>query len=531
MNRPGRSETGRGTESVAPSLFESNRVRGAIAASRRSGTRDLLLIPPLAAFLAVGCSLCIAMAEAPDSDGAAGENFIDGDYAFKILSDIAGSRTVEIWAYYGSGDAVTIPSTAEDGVTTYDVVSIGQSAFMNETNLTSVTIPGSVTTIGEGAFQDCSGLTSINLSSVGTIGYRAFYHCSGLASVDLSSIESIGSYAFGHCESLTSVDLSSVGTIGSYAFEACIGLTSVDLSSIGSIGSYAFSNCGRLTSIVIPCSVRTLEDYAFYGTGLTSIRFEEGIGPVNDSAFGIYGSGPENTKFYEEDSVTLITLASDAEKIGGRLFRGGLSTMTRQPLYTITFDLGDGTTEELTYNKGDNIVKPDDPVKTGYTFGYWKDESGEEFDFSTMTMPSRNMTLTAVWTPIEYAVTFYDGLQLVLTENCAYGDSMTLPGEDSGISKPGYALSGWQISGEGDVYEPGTTYTVKSDIAFTAVWEAVPSPQPPEQEDYDYYDEDPIYTPVVKPRASDNSLIVIVAACAATVMAALAMLVTGKPKG
>ena len=79
MSRPGKSETGRGTESVAPSLFESNRVRGAITASRRSGTHYLLLILPLAAFLAVGCSLCIAMAEAPDSDGAVGEIFIDGD--------------------------------------------------------------------------------------------------------------------------------------------------------------------------------------------------------------------------------------------------------------------------------------------------------------------------------------------------------------------------------------------------------------------------------------------------------------------
>ena len=200
--------------------------------------------------------------------------------------------------------------------------------------------------------------------------------------------------------------------------------------------------------------------------------------------------------------------------------------MTRQPLYTITFDFGDGITEELTYNKGDNIVKPDDPVKTGYTFGYWKDESGEEFDFSTMTMPGRNMTLTAVWTPIEYAVTFYDGSEIVRTEHRAYGDSMTLPSEDSEISKPGYALSGWQISGEGDVYGPGIMYTVMSDVTFTTVWVVVPSPQPS-------WTDDDEYVPVVTPGHVDNdgtesgtsvAAVAIAAGCAA-VLALLTLLV------
>ena len=96
--------------------------------------------------------------------------------------------------------------------------------------LTNVTIPNSVTTIGEGAFSNCSGLTRVTIpNSVTTIGRSAFSSCSGLTRVTIgNSVTSIGEYAFFGCSCLRSVTIgNSVTTIGEYAFKGCSGLKSV----------------------------------------------------------------------------------------------------------------------------------------------------------------------------------------------------------------------------------------------------------------------------------------------------------------
>ena len=134
------------------------------------------------------------------------------------------------------------------------VTSIGNSAFYNCYNLTSIEIPSSVTSIGESAFFYCNGLTSIEIpSSVTSIGYYAFAHCTVLTSIEIpSSVTSIGNYTFYHCDGLTSFEIpSSVTSIGGSAFAYCTGLTSIEIpSSVTSIGAWAFSGCTSLTSVV-----------------------------------------------------------------------------------------------------------------------------------------------------------------------------------------------------------------------------------------------------------------------------------------
>ena len=157
------------------------------------------------------------------------------------------------------------------------VTSIGNYAFYQCSGLTSVTIPNSVTSIGERAFQSCSGLTSITIpNSVTSIGENAFYGCSGLTSVTIpNSVTSIGFGAFSGCSGLTSVTIpNSVTSIGGYAFWGCSGLTSVTIpNSVTSIGDYAFQNCSGLTSITIPNSVTSIGNEAFSGC-LGLIRVE-----------------------------------------------------------------------------------------------------------------------------------------------------------------------------------------------------------------------------------------------------------------
>ena len=168
-----------------------------------------------------------------------------------------GITTVGELAFNGCTGLTSI--TIPDGVT-----SIGNYAFYDCTGLTSVTIPDSVTSIGGGAFSGCTSLTSITIpDSVTSIGNRAFYNCTGLTSITIpNSVTSIGQYAFRGCTSLTSVTIgNSVTSIGYSAFYNCSGLTSVTLpSSIISIRYKTFKNCTSLEKITLKGQPPTLSD-------------------------------------------------------------------------------------------------------------------------------------------------------------------------------------------------------------------------------------------------------------------------------
>lgn len=187
-------------------------------------------------------------------------------------------------------------------------------------------IPGSVTSIGAGAFYGCSGLTSITiLDSVTSIGQGAFSGCSGLKSIyytgdiaewceinghgDLMSstrtlyidgkkvegdlvipygVTSIGGGSFFGCTELTSITIpNSVTYIGGSAFDDCTGLTSITIpDSVTSIGNYAFSDCTGLTSITIPDGVISIGEYAFRGCSkLTSVTIGKGVKRIEICAF------------------------------------------------------------------------------------------------------------------------------------------------------------------------------------------------------------------------------------------------------
>ena len=169
------------------------------------------------------------------------------------------------------------------------VTSIGNNVFNGCHSLTNVTIPNSVTSIGNSAFCSCSGLTSIAIpNSVTSIGSAAFAYCSGLTSVIIpNSVTSIGSSIFRDCSGLTSIDIpNSVASIGEQAFYYCSGLTSISIpNSVTSIGEYAFCGCSSLTSIAIPNSVISIGQSAFYGCSLTSVTIPNSVTNIGQGAF------------------------------------------------------------------------------------------------------------------------------------------------------------------------------------------------------------------------------------------------------
>ena len=203
-----------------------------------------------------------------------------GDYAFACCSSLK--------AFYGKFASADNRCLIIDGVlnsfapaelTEYvipdSVTSIGGQAFLEYSNLKSITIPNSVTSIREHAFRSTS-LTSVKIpDSVTSIGERAFYLCNNLTSVTIGeSVISIGKDAFRECSSLTSVTIgNSVTEIGVQAFFSCSSLTSVIIpDSATLIGDYAFKKCSSLTSVTIGNSVTSIGKGAFdVCSSLTSV--------------------------------------------------------------------------------------------------------------------------------------------------------------------------------------------------------------------------------------------------------------------
>lgn len=166
--------------------------------------------------------------------------------------------------------------------------------------LMSVTIPNSVTNMGNGTFESCSGLTNVTVGSGATsIGNFTFGACACLTSITIpDSVASIGYSAFAGCTNLTSVSIgSSVTSIGSEAFYGCYVLTNIVIpNSVTGIEEDTFRNCISLVSVTIPSSVTSIGNRAFYGSGLTSVYFQ-GNAPMHGSDVFSY-SGTGATVYY-----------------------------------------------------------------------------------------------------------------------------------------------------------------------------------------------------------------------------------------
>ena len=182
---------------------------------------------------------------------------------------------------------IVIPETIQSEGNTYSVTSIGTKAFLSCQVLTSVTIPNSVTSIGDSAFYN-AGLTSVTIpNSVRSIGYNAFSGCPFTSVTIPSSVTSIDADAFSNCPSLTSVTiLDGITKIESGMFNGCWSLTSVTIpNSVTSINYMAFSDCHKLTSVTIPNSVTYIDAYAFQNTALTSVTIPSSVTYIGSDVF------------------------------------------------------------------------------------------------------------------------------------------------------------------------------------------------------------------------------------------------------
>ena len=186
------------------------------------------------------------------------------------------TRTVEIpnnvttlgdYAFNGCTGLTNI--TFPDSLTT-----INQSAFGNCTGLTNITFPDSLTTINQSAFGGCTGLTEIDLKNVTTfLQSNHFQNCSSLRKVIGKKVTST-LHSFYNCPVLETAILSNVSTIGQNTFLAATSLENVDCRNVNKIAMGAFQNCSRLSLIDLTsrATPTTLDNInAFYNTNSTWI--------------------------------------------------------------------------------------------------------------------------------------------------------------------------------------------------------------------------------------------------------------------
>jgi hypothetical protein len=387
-------------------------------------------------------------------------NYCDVSFEYTISNNQA-----IVSAYIGPGGFVTIPSsvTVTDTGVSYPVVGIKSNAFWGFDSLFSITIPSSVTSIGDSAFAFCSSLTYVTIpSSVTSIAGYAFYGCSSLTSVTIpNSVTSIGNDTFANCSSVTSVTIpSSVTSIGNSAFAGCSSLTSITIpSSVTSIGTYAFNPSGlgnvflssttTLYSSAFPSTANlyyTSGDYQYtLSNNQATITGYTGAGgavsiPNTLNSYPVVSIGPN--AFANCSSVTSVTIPSSVTSIGNYAFNpSGLGNVYLPALTTFPSSAFPSTAY-LYYTSGD------------FTYFISNNQAFINTYIGTATSVTIPTSITVTSTGASYPVV---GIGDNAFANCSSVTSVTIPSSVTSIGN--YAFN---PSGLGNVYLYSTTTTFPS---------------------------------------------------------------------
>jgi len=187
---------------------------------------------------------------------------------------------------------INIPAQVMDSGTTYDVIAIGVDAFRDNTTITSLTLPSSLTTIGNHAFNGCSSLAA--------------------APLDLTNVTSIGDYAFLNCGLITSVIIPEGISFGAGVLRAT-GLTAINIpASWTTLPVQMVRDCLSIESIIIPSTVTTFGTAAFRGcTNLTAMQID-GTSVISLENTNAIATLPSTCILYVPNTATETAYEADA---------------------------------------------------------------------------------------------------------------------------------------------------------------------------------------------------------------------------
>ena len=412
-------------------------------------------------------------------------SLVMGDYTAQFISvkdendPDPPPKTVTITKYTGTESTVILPST----INSWPVTKIGEDALKDNTTITSVTIPASVTEIGANAFAGCTNLTSVNY-----IGgdWSKLTIQSGNPAVEDAAKDAANEQLFDFefilnntavvvtkykCKG-TAADVTipsrykgkPVTAINNAAFPNSA-VTSVTIpDSITSIPDAAFVNCSKLTNISIPNSVTYIGFSAFSScTSLKSITLPSSLSTIGNSAFAGCPSSMTVTYPGSKTQWDAITKGSNNDVLENHLICAMLEA---------TFNPDNGKSiSTQTIDRGGKFTRPAAPSKENHTFAGWYN-GDEKFDFDADTTNAPNvLELVAKWDINKYTVQFVSEHGSFADQTIEHGetiktDKLTIPPVE------GFTFDGWYTDNIHYTTKFDFTQPIKSNTTVYAKWTA-----------------------------------------------------------
>lgn len=347
-------------------------------------------------------------------------------------------NTAVIVRYKGTAADVTIPSRYKGK----PVTMIDHAAFHNNSAVTSVTIPDSVTAIPDDAFGFCSQLTNISIpNSVTFIGFSAFNSCTSLKSITLpSSLSTIQSYAFYNCGNLKTIRIPvSVTSIGNCAFDVCPSLMTVtypgsktqwDAITKGSNNDVLENNliCAKLEATF------TADGTTFAPTQTIDRggKFTEPAKPPKPKENHTFAGWYNGDKPFDFDADT-----TNAPNVLELVAKWDINK------YTVQFvsDYGSFADQTIEHGKPIDTDKLTIPQVEGFTFDGWYADENRTIEFDFTKPITSNTTVYAKWTAKDYEVSFVtEHGNAPASQNVKYNGTASDPGK---LKEEGYTFIGW----------------------------------------------------------------------------------------
>lgn len=313
-------------------------------------------------------------------------------FTYELSND---ESSYSLTAYTGKGiDNVEIPSQYNSK----PVISVGEQAFYQKTDIKTVTIPDTIVSIGDRAFCGCTSLDGVTLpDSVTTLGSNAFSICTALTSFTVpAALTKMKEDVLDGSTALTAINVDDNNTAFSDIDGILFNKNQTKLIKIPgakpitdysvpvgvtSLAGNAFADNQNITSVIIPEGVTQIPSYEFMGSKLKNITLPASLTKIQSAAFSGCTDLSDVYYYGSAEKLTGVLVVTD---------NAPFVKAVKHYLHSVTFNSDGAEYAKLSFSVGDPVTAPEAPTKEGSTFVCWFPELPE-------TMPDENLTVNAQW--------------------------------------------------------------------------------------------------------------------------------------